>query len=192
MLFYLKGKVIKKKENSVIVELNSFGFQVFLSNKNLKTINLGQDLQVYTDLFIKHNEKIELYGFLTEKELELFRFLIKIPGIGTKAALTLSSAGSLKELQKKITQGDKDLLNGLKGVGKKKLQRILIELGTKISKIETKKEIKPEDKEVIDSLTALGFSKEDISKALEEVPDNIQGREERTKAVLKILGAKAK
>jgi Holliday junction DNA helicase RuvA len=188
MIFYLKGEIVEKNKDSVVLDFKGVGFKVFVSDESLKRLKIKDQVKLFLDHFIKHNEKIEFYGFLTEKEMELFQFLTKIPGIGTKAALSLSSTGSLEELQQKLLKGDKQLIGNLKGVGKKKLQRILIELGAKISKIEKEKNIEPENKEVINALTALGFSKQDVLRALERIPEDIQGAEEKTKEVLKILG----
>jgi len=188
MIFYLNGEVIDKNKESVILDFKGVGFKIFVSEETLKKLKIGVRTKLFLEHFIKRNEKIEFYGFLSPKELDLFQFLTRIPGVGTKAALSLSSAGSLENLQQKILKRDEELIKNLKGVGKKKLQRILIELGTKISKIEKEKSLDPENKEVIYALTTLGFSKIDILKALERIPENIQGSEEKTKEVLKILG----
>jgi Holliday junction DNA helicase RuvA len=130
-----------------------------------------------------------MYGFLTEQELELFQALRKISGVGPKASLNLSVAGSLENLKQKLLSQDKDPLSNLKGIGAKKIQKILIELENKTLKIEPSLRVDAGEKDIIDSLVAIGFSRKDIVSALKQISLGAKDNEEKTKEVLKILGA---
>ncbi|MDP2820726.1 MAG: Holliday junction branch migration protein RuvA [bacterium] len=189
MFFYIEGKIAAKRQDFLVIDLNGIGFKIFIPEQRMKNLNVGDNLKIFTDHSIKHEEKIEIYGFLTEQELELFQVLKKISGIGAKASLNLSIAGSLENLKQKLLNQDKDLLGNLKGIGTKKIQKILIELESKTLKPEIGAKINTGEKDVVDSLVAIGFSKKDVLEALKQISPDLKDNEEKTKEVLKILGA---
>ena len=179
MISFISGKIVYKDNKSIIVERQGMGFEVFLSENNLKKINIGEDKDFYTFLFL--GEKvIELYGFLSLKELELFKTLKHVSGIGPKTAMILSSVGSLEKLKDSLEKGEIPV----KGVGQKKLLKILLEISGKIK--ETKKPVSKD--EVYNALVSLGFSKEEIIQAISIIPEDITKTEEKIKIALKYLG----
>jgi holliday junction DNA helicase RuvA len=179
MISFISGKIACKDDKSIIVERQGMGFEVFLSANNLEKVQVGEERNFYTFLFM--GEKIiELYGFLSLKELELFKTLNHVSGIGPKTAMILSSVGSLEKLKESLEKGEIPV----KGVGQKKLQKILLELSGKIK--ETKAPIKKD--EVYAALSSLGFSKEEVTQAIEKIPEEINDPEKRIKAALKYLG----
>jgi len=184
MINFITGKVLFKKKNFIILERNGLGFKIFLSEKNLEKIQEGEDVKIFTYFSIR-NEKPELYGVLSLEELELFEILEKVSGIGPKAALILSSLGSFKDFQKAIESGDYKFFEGIKGVGKKKIQKIILEIGGELKKLSQKP--RQEDEEVIKALTSLGFSKSEAQEALLELPEDITDTETRIKKALQIL-----
>lgn len=190
MFYYIQGKITIKKPEFIVLDLNGIGFKIFVSKKTLENLSIKKDAKIFTDHNIKHEEKIEIYGFLTEKELELFQFLKKISGIGPKASLSLSASGSFENLQQKLSNNDTSLFDGLKGVGGKKTQRILLELENKTLKKKVLKKIKDSDRDIVDGLLSMGFSKSDILIAISRVSKNIKNKEKKTKEILKILGTK--
>lgn len=179
MISFISGKIIHKDDKSVIIEKQGMGFEVFLSVKNLEKVNVGEDGKFYTFLFM--GEKIiELYGFLSLEELDLFKTLNHVSGIGPKTGMILSSVGSLEKLKDSLEKGEIPV----KGVGQKKLQKILLEISGKIKEI--KKPILKD--EVYKALSSLGFSKEEITQAILSIPKNIEDTEEKIKIALKYLG----
>ena len=189
MFFYIQGKIAAKRQDFLVVEFNGVGFKILFPESQMKNLKIGENIKVFTDHLIKHEEKIEMYGFLTEQELELFQALRKISGVGPKASLNLSVAGSLENLKQKLLSQDKDPLSNLKGIGAKKIQKILIELEGKTLKIEPGLQVDAGEKDIIDSLVAIGFSRKDIIRALRQISSDAKDNEEKTKEVLKILGA---
>ena len=178
MISLIKGKVVLKDDKKIILLNNDIGYDVFLSSNNLDKIKQGKEESIYTQLVLKEKE-IELYGFLSFKELELFKTLKNISGVGAKTALIFADAGSLEKL--KI-----DLENGKipKGIGKKKLQKILLDLTGKIKEIK-----KTEDNDtLIKSLKSLGFSQKQIKEAISEIPIGIEDEEVKIKIALQYLG----
>lgn len=188
MIYFLEGRVISKEEKFIILEVRDIGFKIFCSPSTVDKAILAKEIKIFTYLTLER-EKLQLYGFASQEELELFETLNNISGIGVKTALLLSSFGSLEKL-KRVIESDKQLAT-IKGIGKKRLQRIILELTGKIKELESKRELKiPEKEETLEALKALGFSKEEARTALLEVPPEIKDSEERVKAALKILGRK--
>lgn len=179
MITFLKGKVIYKGSKSVFLLVNDIGYEIFLSPLSLEKIKEGTEEELYTQLILKEKE-VELYGFLSFNELELFKFLKTISGIGPKIALIFAEAGSLQKLKFKL-ENEKPP----KGIGGKKMQKILLELTGKIKEIEKKQD---KDEEVISALKSLGFSHKEIKNALSQVDKDVRDIEERIKAALQFLG----
>jgi len=184
MIYYLKGKVEFKGEKFLVIEVAGKGYKVFCSGKTLESLKEGEDCKIYTFLYLREEKTFELYGFLTKEELELFETLNEISGIGSKTALTLTSFGSLEDLKKKMEK--EEFYQEIKGIGKKKGQKILLELTGKIKEI-SKKEIVKQD-EVLDTLVSLGFSRQKARECIERLPEEIRDTEAKIKEALKILG----
>jgi len=188
MISYLEGKIILKEEKFVILNTNGVGFKVFLSEKNLEEIEEGQEIKTFCFLDVRERA-LELYGFLKYQELELFESLKSISGVGSKVALKISSLGSLKEIKKDIEEKNTEVFEAIPGVGKKRAQKIILELTGKIEKeFGSKSSSGSKDETAVQALINLGFSKKRAKKALSEIPDDIEKKEERIKEALKILG----
>ena len=184
MISFLAGKILQKADNFFVIEKGGIGFKVFASQKTLEKIQEGQEEQIYT-YFCFRNEKPELYGFLTREELEIFESIEKISGVGPKAALTIASFGSWAKIQQIIDSQDYKALEQLKGVGRKKMQKIILELSGEIKKFSP--QTKQKDKDVIKALTSLGFKKTEIVPVLAKLPKDIQSSEEKIKKALQLL-----
>ena len=184
MIYYISGKIQSKNEKFLVVEASNLGYKVFCSPDTLKKVSENNEIQLFTHLYLKE-EKVELYGFLTQKELELFETLNEISGIGPKTAMLLSSVGSLEKL-KEMMEKDK-LPQEIKGIGKKKMQKILLELTGKIKEINSPQNASLAD-EALDALISLGFPRQKAKDALSQIPPEIKGTEVRTKEALKLLG----
>lgn len=182
MISYLKGKVIAKNKDSVTLDVQGVGYKVFLSERNLEDIESGQELEVFC--FLDARERaLELYGFLKKKELELFKELKGISGVGSKVALKISALGSLEEIKEDIENKNTEAFKQIKGVGKKRAQKIILEL---TGKIEKETETKSISEKNVQALANLGFSKKRAKEALQDV--SAEDDEEKVKKALKKLG----
>jgi len=185
MISYLKGKIIYKGKEAIILNTNGIGFKVFLAPKILEKIpNVGEEFEVFCVLYIR-KEKLELYGQLNEQGLETFKILDKVSGIGPKIALALSSLGSLEEIKRIIESRDKKFLKETRGIGNKKRQMIILELTGKIREIKTDAPIAQD--EAFQSLVNLGFAKQDVKHALSKLSPDIKDPEQRIKQALQLL-----
>ena len=186
MISYLEGKIIIKKDKFIILNIAGVGYKVFLSKKTLSIIpEIGKDVKLFCFTDVKENA-IDIYGFLNPKQLEFFEILDSIRGVGPKAALEISSLGSLEEIKEKVLAKDENLFSKIPGIGKKKAMAIILELTGKIREIAKPSSEGPED-EAEDALIGLGFSRQKAKLALKEVPRNLS-TEERIKQALNLLG----
>ncbi len=187
MISYLKGKIILKKEKFIILDVNGVGYKVFISKKTFLELP-EEEIRIYTSLVVKENA-LDLYGFLGGEEMEFFQILERISGVGPKAALEISSLGKLENLKEQIENGDTQIFEDIPGIGKKKAQKIVLELSGKLR--ESLKEKKGEESnEVYQTLKGLGFSKKEIEEALTKIPLDVISSEDKIKKILKILGKK--
>ncbi|MBU2635316.1 Holliday junction branch migration protein RuvA, partial [Patescibacteria group bacterium] len=187
MISYLNGKIIIKKDKFIILDVNGVGYKVFLSKKTLaKLPEIGEIVKVFCFLNVKENI-LDLYGFLNHKELEFFEILDNIRGVGPKAALEISSLGSLESIKQRILSKDETLFSEISGIGRKKAMTIILELTGKIKDISEEKKTKKTD-EAEQGLVSLGFTQQQAKDALAIASKNIKGSEERIKAALKVLG----
>ncbi len=189
MISYLEGEIIRKGENFVLLKTNGVGFLVFCSEKTLNRIPQKEtNLKMFCHLDVGERS-LKLYGFLEYKELDFFKMVRNISGIGPKAALEISSLQPLEKIKKEIKEGHTKIFEDIPGIGKKKAQKIILELSGKIvqEKEEKRKEVK-EKPEEINALVNLGFSEREAKKALSEISPKIKNTEERIKKALEILG----
>ncbi len=184
MISYLKGNVILKEKDFIVLNVNGVGYKVFVGKKELGGIANGQTKEFFCYLRIKQDETIELYGFGSSEALRFFEVLNGISGIGPKTALVLSSLGSTQDLEKAIEQGDAKFFAGVKGIGTKKIQKIMVELTGKFSLL--KKENYSGD-EALDALVGLGFPKNKAREVLSKLPKDVISTEDRVREALKVI-----
>lgn len=189
MIASLQGKIILKMEKFIILEVSGIGFEIFLSKRTIAKIpQIGQNLKMFCHLDVGERS-LRLFGFLRDEELEFFKLLRNISGVGPKAALDISSIGSPDKIKKEIAKGNEKVFEDVPGIGKKKASKIILELSGKLRSPEPspQKESIPEDEAFL-ALINLGFPKEEAKKALAQLPKEIKATEERIKESLKVLG----
>ena len=135
MINFISGEIVAKNENSLVLDHNGIGFEVFVSTSTLASAGqLGEMARIFTYMNVKEDE-ISLYGFLTMEEKNMFLKIINVSGIGPKMALTILSGLSLSDLAVAIKNEDIKLLSTIKGLGKKTAERLALELKDKIDLI---------------------------------------------------------
>jgi Holliday junction DNA helicase RuvA len=188
MISFLKGRLIFKTDDYIVLDVNGIGFKVFLSSKNLEKLKDEENKEIRLFTFLELGEKaLNIYGFLTQKELEIFEAVNSISGIGSKSALEIS-AFDFETIKKAIEREDIEFLEKIPGIGKKKAKKIIFEISGKILKEEKKEKTKEEKDETFWALVNLGFPKHLIKEAISKIPKEIKEPKERIKEALKILG----
>jgi len=186
MISYLNGTVILKNAGSVVIDVQGVGYKVFLAPQNLQDFKVGEAGAVFCFLYVKE-DRMELYGFKTEEQLKMFEVLNTISGVGPKASLALSSLGSIEDFQKAIKERNEQFFAGTKGIGKKKIQKIIVELTGKLDDFALPgKDL--ETDEAVYALVRLGFPAFVARTALQEVSPKVKDVQQRIKEALKLLG----
>lgn len=174
MISYLSGEIIKRDKGFVVLLVSGVGYRVFLSEKNIIHLSGAKTVDVFCYTKIT-KDSWNIYGVLSEQELEFFHFLIKISGIGPKAALEASSIGSLEEIETGIRDNSTDIIDSLFVLGKKKAQAIIFEFSRKIKN--KSKKISEGTGEVMDAMVKLGFKKNEVREAILDLPESLSVKE---------------
>ncbi|MTK11687.1 MAG: Holliday junction branch migration protein RuvA [Clostridiaceae bacterium] len=195
MYEYIKGTYVGMNKDYIVVENSGIGYKIHTSGSTLaKLPKNGEDALLYLQQIVRE-DFIGLYGFLTKEELDMFKLLLTISGVGAKAALSLLSISNVSNLKYAILSGDEKTITKAQGVGKKMAQRIILELKDKIMpnellSLDSKDIITEENKEnvseALEALIALGYSEKEAQKALEPV-DKKESLENIIKSSLKFL-----
>lgn len=189
MFNYLSGVITDKDYKKAVLENQGIGFEIFCSAKDLDSLKVGQTAKIYTFLSVSERA-MELYGFLSREELESFKVLNDISGIGPKTALGLAAIGPMEAIKESLEQGK--IPSEVKGLGPKRMQKILLELTGKLQEIYKQKASgKPAvQDDALEALVSLGFSRSDAKEALSGLPAGAKPTEERVREALKLLKGK--
>lgn len=173
MIAALRGKIMVKKPTEVVLDVQGVGYKVFISLQTSEILPaLGEEVSLITYLNVRE-DALQLYGFSTESEHELFKQLISVNGIGPKVAISILSATKVDEFIQYVVTSNIKILTTVPGVGKKTAERIIVELKDKLAKMTLSPTISssftqsPQHHEdAIAALIALGFSHAAAEKSL--------------------------
>ncbi len=183
MIGYIKGRIIGKNEQSLLLENNGIGYKVFTTPQVL-TREIGEEIELYTHLQVRE-DALTLYGFANASELSFFELLTTVSGVGPKMALSVLSAGDLELIKGAIVSQDAAVFTKVGGVGKKTAERIIVELKEKISGSVSLQGFGKSD-DLLSALEQLGYSLREIKEALKGI-DHSLSTEEKLKQALKLL-----
>ena len=180
MYAYIKGELAEINLDHIVIEAGGIGYRIFIPGQAFEYLPAaGEQLKVYTYLYMREDAMI-LYGFLTKDDLELFKLLISVSGIGPKGGLAILSTLSADDLRFAVLSGDAKAISKAPGVGGKTAQRVILELKDKLS-LEDAFEKKEEHvqmqsgtghlvkNDAVLALTALGYSSSESLKAVSAV-----------------------
>lgn len=185
MYAYLKGTLEEVTEDNIVVEVNGIGYNVKVSGTTVDMLpGIGNEVKIYTYTLVRE-DALSLYGFLTRDDLEIFKKLITVNGIGPKGGLAILSVMSADALRFAIMAGDAKAIAKAPGVGNKTAERVILDLRDKISLEDTLAGLgTPAEtaqsqgaqaldnvmkKEAIEALVALGYSASDATAAVKKV-----------------------
>ena len=198
MFYSLTGSLIKRGLNYAVVECGGVGFRCFTSNYTLSAIADEKTVTLFTYLNVRE-DALDLFGFSDEYELDWFKLLISVNGVGPKAGLAIMSLGTTMQVKKLIGMRDAAGIAKAQGVGKKTAERIILELSEKVGAFEIEAEAGGDDKQVaarpvtgerteaVMALTALGYTKKEAEDAIGQVADEGISAEEYIKKALRFL-----
>jgi len=174
MIAYLKGQIRLKMPSQVVLDIGGVGYSAWIPLStflSLGEIGETSELIIHTHMT---DSSLQLYGFSTEQEKELFQKLISISGIGPKIALNILSGIEVSDLEDAIRRSDVARISLVPGIGKKTAMRIALELQEKLEKKEEALKIQGyrEREDLISALMNLGFKRKEIELTVEETLKN--------------------
>jgi len=181
MIASLKGRIDRVWGNQIEIEVNGVGYLVNVGEKLVKRVVEGDEIKLHTYMSVSEND-MALFGFGTVDEVNLFKMLISVSGVGPKTGAQILGKTESEKVIKAIANADVNFFEEIKGIGKKTAQRIIIDLKSKLGSL---KELDLNDSEEMAeddlylSLKQLGFDKKEIEKAMKKVPKEILIIEER-------------
>lgn len=200
MYSYIKGELVEILEDSIVVENHGIGYNIRIPGSILDSLEgIGQQIKIYTYTYIREDAML-LYGFLTRDDLNVFKLLLGVSGIGPKGALAILSVMTPDDLRFAVLGEDDKTIAKAPGIGKKSAQRLIIELKDKMS-LEEAFALKTEHEaikqaenspmhtvknEAVQALVALGYSSAEAMKAVNGIAISEETTvEEVLKAALK-------
>lgn len=200
MIAYLNGRVADISEENLVIEVAHIGYNVRVPASVTALLPpVGEEVRIYTYMSVRE-DAVALYGFLTKDDLEMYKQLITVSGVGPKAGLAILSALSADELRMAVISQDAKAIVKAQGIGAKTAQRIILELKDKISLEDTvfmkdsvsdaavipaSGDIGRAKAEAVEALTALGYSSSDALRAVKAVEQDDMDVEALLKAALK-------
>lgn len=175
MYEYIKGKLAGLSPTHVVIDTGAIGYYIHVSLNTYSTVAGEKEVLLYLHQLVREDAHL-LYGFHSEEERRLFRSLISVSGIGANTAMVMLSSHNPNEICAAIMTGDVPFLKGIKGIGEKTAQRVIIELKDKLNKLG----VAPTDtsflganssvrEDALSALEALGIAKKAGEKAIDAI-----------------------
>lgn len=196
MIYSVKGNVIHTEQNLAVVECGGVGYSCRTTLNTLRDITIGSAVTLYTYMSVRE-DAIELFGFSSLKELNTFKLLININGVGPKAGISILSVLSPEQVSIAVASGDYKTITQANGVGPKLAQRIVLELKDKFKSYEADNlaetvngspvAVSGNIPAAVQALAVLGFSSAEVTPILTKLDSNMTV-EQMIGATLKKLG----
>ena len=196
MFSYIQGRVEEINPEGIVLDHDGIGYEIGLPQSSLSQLRRQMQLRVYTYLQVR-DDGLSLFGFLKREDLDLFKLLIGVGGIGPKGALSILGVLSVDQLRFAIAAGDDKTIAQAPGIGKKTAQRVILDLRDKIDftqTLEAQLDSKTSDSssddirgEAILALNALGYSSAEALQAIRDLDISSMSVEDLIRAGLKEL-----
>lgn len=201
MISYVRGELVAMEKSKIIVDVNGVGYGIFMPEASMGMLpQMGNEVKIHTYLNVRE-DAMQLFGFLTRDDLEIFKLLIGVSGIGPKGGLSILSKLTADDLRFAVLSGDAKAISAAPGIGKKTAEKVIIELkdkldleemlqgpseqGTMVSSVDTG--ANSVQSEAVQALVALGYGSTESLKAVKRVNLENATVEEVLKQALKHL-----
>lgn len=203
MISYVRGELAAIEEQKAIIDVGGVGYGVFMSQQSLSLLPpAGNEVKIYTYLNVKE-DALQLFGFLTRDDLDIFRLVIGVSGIGPKGGLNILSCMSPDELRFAIMSGDAKAISAAHGIGKKTAEKLIVELRDKVQIEDVLEHAAHGDEnsgagtvsdagggmqaEAVQALVALGYGSAESLRAVKKTSPDCETVEDILKEALKYL-----
>jgi Holliday junction DNA helicase RuvA len=186
MIGFLTGQVISKQKNTIILLAGSVGYEIYLSNSLLETAEIGSKKEYFIYTKVREDD-LSLFGFAKASDLDFFRLLLGVNGVGPKTALEILNS-DVNQVKNAILQENAAFLSKVPGIGKKTAERIILDLKGKVhpeNYQELSNTLDQHLEEVIQALMGLGYQRGEIYNVLKNSPDQNSTTEEMVTYFLK-------
>lgn len=195
MFYYVNGIVAEIDANLAVIDCNGVGYACATTNYTLSQVKKGEKVKLYTYLNVRE-DAVDLFGFASQSELNSFKMLLGVSGVGPKAALSILSSTTPGNLAMAVVMGDEKTLTAAPGIGKKIAQRIILELKDKLAKEQASGSFEvggsvpvitksSKAGEASAALAVLGYTSQDIAVALKGIDMEALPLEEIIRQALK-------
>ena len=176
MIGYLTGKIISKKPTKIILDVNGVGYLVNISISTFEILADAETISLYTYLAVRE-DALDLYGFFTQSEKEMFELLISVSGIGPKLGQSILSGIQIDELNEALKTGNIARLTAIPGIGRKTAERLLVELRDKVASLALSFDTKVSANfsvrnDAITALTNLGYNRANADRLVKNIVDS--------------------
>lgn len=174
MIARIRGTVVDSGEGSIIVESGGIGYRVRVPDPLITGVRPNEEVILYTELIVRQ-DVLQLYGFSSTHQADMFRLLVSVSHIGPQTGLAVLSRLSLADIRDAIIRQKPDVLSKVPGLGKKGAERIILELKNKMDRFAGVSEVPGEVSSMTDdailALISLGFTRDEADRALQQVPE---------------------
>lgn len=201
MISYIRGNLAAMEKDKVIVDVQGVGYGIFMPERSMgKLPQIGNEVKLHTYLNVRE-DAMQLFGFLTRDDLQIFKLLIGVSGIGPKGGLGILSYLTADDLRFAVLAGDVKAISAAPGIGKKTAEKVIIELK---DKLDLEEMLHPSNEEIpaavdvsantvqseaVQALVALGYGSTESLKAVKKVKLENATVEEVLKAALRNFGS---
>lgn len=201
MISYVRGELVAMEKSKIIVDVNGVGYGIFMPEASMGLLpQIGNEVKIHTYLNVRE-DAMQLFGFLTRDDLEIFKLLIGVSGIGPKGGLSILSKLTADDLRFAVLSGDAKAISAAPGIGKKTAEKVIIELKDKLDLEEMLQGASGQgsvvssvdagansvQSEAVQALVALGYGSTESLKAVKKVNLENATVEEVLKQALKHL-----
>ena len=202
MISYIRGELVAIEKDKIVVDVHGVGWGIYMPEQSMGRLPaIGEEVKIHTYLNIRE-DAMQLYGFCTRDDLEIFKLVIGVSGIGPKGGLSILSSLSADDLRFAVLSGDAKAISAAPGIGKKTAEKLIIELKDKLNLQEVlDNQMNGENlstsngssgtneiqSEAVQALVALGYGSTESLRAVKKVTTECKTVEEVLKAALKNL-----
>ena len=173
MISHIQGKLVEKNPTDVVIDCNGVGYLVNISLHTYSLLPTTENIRLFTFLQVKEDAHT-LYGFVEKQERELFKLLISVSGIGANIARTMLSSLAPTQIIQAIASNDVVTIQGIKGIGAKTAQRVILDLKDKVLKVYSLDDVSSapyntNKDEALSALEVLGFNRKNAEKVMDKI-----------------------
>ena len=200
MISYIRGELAAISEDKVVVDVNGVGYGIFMSGKSIGSLpQIGREVKIHTYMNVKE-DAMQLFGFISDDDLRVFKLVIAVSGIGPKGGLNILSQLTADELRFAVAANDIKAISAAPGIGKKTAEKLILELRDKLNLEEALDHIGQtpnagassaggDQADAVEALVALGYGSTEAMKAVRRVQATADmGSDAILKQALKYIG----